>query len=78
MPGRSRGLVLCLAAVLPGGLGVVASDFVRPSTEEILDAIGDVSGMEGGLAAAFLTVQDFAPIPLPGPGDWLLTQEERG
>jgi archaemetzincin len=53
--------------------------FIPPDEKTIHDAIGDVSQLPVHLQRAFTPDRDaFAPIPKPGPGDWLVVHQEQG
>lgn len=42
------------------------------------EAIGSLGGLPPGLRRAFTLLGDFAPLPEPGPGDWLAQNPEPG
>jgi archaemetzincin len=41
-------------------------------------ALGDMAGLPSALRCAFEPRQDFEPIPIPGPNDWLANHPEPG
>jgi len=49
----------------------------RSETEERLKAIGPINGLPPALQRALAT-EDFAPLPAPGPQDWLAVHPEPG
>jgi archaemetzincin len=55
-----------------------AMDFKPPEPDERLRAIGDTEGLPEALRVALDPTTDFAPIPVPKPGDWLAEHEESG
>ncbi len=56
----------------------VILQFRTPSAKERLAAMGDVSNLSPELQRAFLPGDDFVPLPLPGPRDWLARYPEGG
>lgn len=52
--------------------------FRPPSKEEVLQAIGPLYGLPEDVRRAFLPDEDFEPIPVPGPNDWLAVHDEPG
>ena len=56
----------------------VILQFRTPSVKERLAAIGDVSQLSPELQRAFSPGDDFVPMPLPGPRDWLAKYPEGG
>lgn len=52
--------------------------FHIPDRKEIMNAIGNTSGLTLPLQRALMPGDDFDPIPLPHPGDWLSVQQEAG
>src|SRR5438094_4193583 len=57
--------------------GVMAMIFTPPSPPERLRAIGNTSDLPRALQRA-LDPAAFAPIPAPGPNDWLANHDEAG
>lgn len=53
-------------------------EFRTPSLQQRLDAIGDVRKLTPELQRAFASGDDFEPMPLPGPRDWLARYPEGG
>lgn len=52
--------------------------FRTPTLEQRLAAIGDIGQLSPELQKAFTPGQDFVPMPLPGPRDWLAKYPEGG
>ena len=52
--------------------------FRTPSLQQRLAAIGDISQLDPSLRKAFRPGEDFVPMPLPGPRDWLAKHPEGG
>lgn len=52
--------------------------FRTPSLEQRLAAIGDISQLDFTLQKAFTPGEDFVPMPMPGPRDWLAKYPEGG
>jgi archaemetzincin len=52
--------------------------FQPPDHQEIMKALGNLSGLSVPMQRALLPGDDFDPIPAPHPGDWLSVQQERG
>lgn len=52
--------------------------FTPPTSVERTAALGDVSGLPALLRCALEPRQDFEPIPVPGPNDWLANHPEPG
>lgn len=86
---RRRWIVLLLLIAIPAAvwlreriLPVVEDDsllnFVPPSAEVRKAAIGDVSQLAPDLRGFFDPSDDFAPMPKPGPDDWLANNHEGG
>lgn len=67
-----------LLALLPPATWAAGSDFVRPAESERLQALGDLSGEPTSLRRLLQPDDDFPPIRLPGPHDWLTYHRERG
>jgi archaemetzincin len=51
--------------------------FEPPTTKETLSAIGSTNELPDSLQRA-VTIDDFEPIPFPGPNDWLAEHHENG
>ena len=56
----------------------VILQFRTPSVKERLAAIGDVSQLSLELQRVFAPGDDFVPMPMPGPRDWLAKYPEGG
>ena len=56
----------------------VATAFERPLAEERAEALGDLGDETVALQRLLEPDADFAPIPKPGPGDWLANHPEPG
>jgi archaemetzincin len=54
-----------------------AVDFKPPTAQERLAAVGPTEGLDETLRKA-LQVDDFKPVPVPKPGDWLAAHRETG
>jgi archaemetzincin len=52
--------------------------FRPPNEEEVRQAIGPLDGLPEDLRRAFLPNEDFEPIPIPEPNDWLVVHDEPG
>ena len=65
-------ILFLLLALVPLGLSFVA--FKKPAMES---AVGPVKSLPLHLQKAF-SIEDFDPIPKPGPSDWLAGHAERG
>lgn len=52
--------------------------FRTPSLETRLAAIGDINQLSPNLQRAFAPGNDFVPMPMPSPRDWLSKYPERG
>ncbi len=63
-------ILLCTACL--------AMNFKPPTPEETLQAIGNTEGMPVPLRQALEPGDDFVPIALPNPGDWLAEHFEAG
>ena len=57
---------------------MVSVDFKVPGPAERLDAVGETSDLPPPLRRAFDPGEDFAPVPEPGPSDWLAVHKEEG
>ncbi len=55
-----------------------APNFVPPSNHKCVQALGETKGIPPELRPLFINTLDVAPIPSPGPYDWLHSQPERG
>ncbi|UCB47154.1 MAG: hypothetical protein JSV25_07000 [Spirochaetota bacterium] len=55
-----------------------AADFKPPSRNERMRAIGTLRGLQPDIRNAFNPGDDFSPIPVPGPHDWLTIHKEPG
>jgi archaemetzincin len=53
-------------------------NFTPPGSEEQLAAIGPTVGLPESLRRALDPKDDFAPVPVPGPNDWLSNHLEEG
>lgn len=51
--------------------------FEPPTNKETLSAIGNTNALPDSLQRA-LSIDDFEPIPVPGPNDWLAEHHENG
>ena len=51
--------------------------FELPTHKETLSAIGSTNALPDSLQRA-LSIDDFEPIPVPGPNDWLAVHHENG
>ena len=49
-----------------------------PSREARLAAIGPTNGLPAALRRALEPGDDFGPVPMPGPSDWLANHDEPG
>lgn len=67
-------LLIGLLVVIP----CLAMDFERPRKSERLQAVGPTKGLPKTLRQAFDPDNDFDPIPIPGPADWLAQHPESG
>jgi archaemetzincin len=52
--------------------------FTPPGREARLAAIGSTDGLPAALRRAIESVDDFNPVPAPGPNDWLANHDEPG
>jgi archaemetzincin len=52
--------------------------FRPPNEEEVRQAIGPLDGLPEDLRRVFLPNEDFEPIPIPEPNDWLAVHDEPG
>lgn len=52
--------------------------FERPSEQERVQALGDLSAESAGLRVLLTPNDDFFPVTLPAPNDWLSLHAERG
>jgi archaemetzincin len=59
-------------------LATLAMNFKQPTASERLEAIGAIEGLPENLKKALEPGDDFEPIPIPKPGDWLAMHEESG
>lgn len=57
---------------------ILAMNFKPPTVAERLKAIGKTEGLGGTLRRALEPADDFEPIPVPQPGDWLAVHYEPG
>jgi len=64
--------VLCIFALS------LAMNFKRPTAAERIKAIGSTKGLPETLGKALTPSDDFEPIPIPKPGDWLAEHYESG
>jgi archaemetzincin len=55
-----------------------ATGFEPPGPQQRLEAIGATNGLPELLQRAFTPANDFPPVPVPGPGDWLAVHREPG
>jgi len=69
-----RSLWLCLAA--GWAMGVMA--FQPPSRVERMKAIGPLDGLPRTARLLLEAQEDFSPLPVPRPGDWLAVHREEG
>lgn len=53
-------------------------NFKVPGKEERIEAIGPIEGFEDKLKRTFTPNDDFEPVPVPSPGDWLYEHHEEG
>lgn len=58
--------------------GCFAMNFKVPGKEERIEAIGPISGLRDKLKRTFTPNDDFEPVPVPSPGDWLYEHHEEG
>ena len=65
-----------MAVLLPMVVG--AMKFQVPGKEQRLQAIGATAGLSAILQRAFDPADSFAPVPAPGPNDWLAVHPESG
>jgi archaemetzincin len=63
-----------LAAVLWG----MAVDFLPPTRRQQIGAVGSTSGLSETLRRALEPGEEFQPVPVPGPSDWLSNHREAG
>ena len=56
----------------------LAMDFKPPTPAERLKAIGSTKGLSETMIKALDPGDDFAPVPVPKPGDWLAVHRETG
>src|SRR5690606_17940049 len=77
MSGTSRlfGALAAVAALLTACPGRPRAND-RPTSAA--EALGSLDGLEPALRRAFEPADDFAPIPTPGPGDWLHEHPDEG
>jgi archaemetzincin len=66
---------LCLLIGITLG---ITMQFKPPTSTERLAAIGSTAGLPETLRRAFTPTEAFAPIPVPGPSDWLANHREDG
>ena len=70
------------AFIIVAGLNLIFSlssmAFQPPTIQETLSAIGSSAKLPIPLQRALKPDQDFEPIPIPQPGDWLAEHPERG
>ena len=52
--------------------------FEPPGPQKRLEAIGATNGLAATLQRAFTPDEDFQPVPVPGPQDWLAVHREPG
>lgn len=71
-------LLLTVAGVFVVTSGRPILPFSPPAEAERLAAAGDLSALPDRERRAFTPGDDFAPIPAPGPGDWLARHRESG
>jgi archaemetzincin len=64
--------------ILSAAAGAIAMNFVPPTQEEALNAIGNTSGVGALLRRALDPGTDFTPMPAPERGDWLAEHPEAG
>ena len=67
---------LCLLIALL--LAVSAAAFERPSENERMRALGNRYELPEAVRPLFDPDADFAPVPRPGPNDWLTWHDEPG
>jgi archaemetzincin len=75
--GLANGTVPALLALILLVLGA-AMQFKPPSFQQRLAAIGPTSGLPETLPRALTPGDDFEPLPVPGPSDWLSNHPEDG
>ena len=75
-PGNGFSSVLCFVFVLLAG--EVEACFTVPDKVDRLRAVGSLAGLEAEMRRTYSNDGEFAPIPKPGPGDWLDSHKEGG
>lgn len=72
------GLGLQMLAVGLAAAGGAAMGFEPPDRIEQREAVGPLDGLPRIEQLAYGRLEDFSPLPPPGPGDWLTVHPERG
>jgi len=75
MSGLMRSLIFVVGLTIFTASLIMA--FEPPTNKETLSAIGSTNELPGSLQRA-LSIDDFEPMPFPGPNDWLAEHHERG
>ena len=75
MSGLMKSLIFVVGLIFFTASLIMA--FERPTNKETLSAIGSTKELPDSLQRA-LSIDDFEPIPLPGPNDWLAEHHEIG
>ncbi|MHC4647765.1 MAG: archaemetzincin [Planctomycetota bacterium] len=57
---------------------IEATEFIPPTEAERLRAVGSTEGLPEILKKALDPGEDFEPVPIPRPGDWLAVHQETG
>ena len=70
--------LVCMSVLLVACCAAAAADFMPPTAEERLEAIGSLEGLPDVLRRAFEPGPDFEPMPMPRRGEWLAEHEEPG
>jgi len=69
------------ALLISSAIAVAVSStmgFEPPGPQKRLEAIGATNGLAATLQRAFTPDEDFQPVPVPGPQDWLAVHREPG
>jgi archaemetzincin len=75
MSGLMKSLIFVVGLIIFTASLIMA--FEPPTNKETLSAIGSTNELPDSLQRA-LSIDDFEPIPLPGPNDWLAEHHEIG
>jgi archaemetzincin len=75
MSGLMRSLIFVVGLTIFTASLIMA--FEPPTNKETLSTIGSTNELPGSLQRA-LSIDDFEPMPFPGPNDWLAEHQEIG